>query len=103
MRDPYQVLGLAPGATKEEVEAAYRAAAKAAHPDQGGTDEAMAEVNAARDRIKAFLAGDAVYDPNDFDEPDPGAQHGAQQQPPPSGGGGSPTATTPSGAATARR
>jgi curved DNA-binding protein CbpA len=43
VRDPYKVLGLAPGADAEEVESAWRAAAKSAHSDHhGGTDEAMA-------------------------------------------------------------
>jgi hypothetical protein len=45
-----QVLGIdandAP--TRNDVEAAYRAAAKRAHPDLGGSSEAMAEVNQAR-------------------------------------------------------
>lgn len=52
-RDPYEVLGLRPGASKEDVEAMYRVRAKAAHPDGGGSDEAMAELNAARDRVLA--------------------------------------------------
>lgn len=34
--------------TRNDVEAAYRAAAKRAHPDLGGSSEAMAEVNQAR-------------------------------------------------------
>ena len=34
---------------KETIEAAYRACAKARHPDAGGSHEAMAELNAARD------------------------------------------------------
>jgi hypothetical protein len=34
--------------TKDQVEAAYRLAAKKAHPDKGGSDDAMAELNRAR-------------------------------------------------------
>jgi hypothetical protein len=35
---------------RETVEAAFRARAKECHPDAGGTNEAMAELNAARDQ-----------------------------------------------------
>lgn len=47
-RDPWEVLGLRPGASREDVEAMYRVRARAAHPDNGGSSEAMAELNAAR-------------------------------------------------------
>jgi len=52
-RDPYEVLGLRPGADAVLVNAAYAALAKQAHPDKGGTDVAMAELNAARDALLA--------------------------------------------------
>jgi hypothetical protein len=48
-RSPWRILGVAPNATREAIEAAYRAKAKAAHPDAGGSTAAMAELNAARD------------------------------------------------------
>lgn len=48
-RSPWGVLGVKPNATREEVEAAYRAKAKAAHPDAGGSTAAMAELNQARE------------------------------------------------------
>ncbi len=44
-----EVLQLNPGATKEQIEASYRLAAKKAHPDVGGSTEAMAELTRARD------------------------------------------------------
>lgn len=44
----HEVLGLPPTASRDEIERAYRAKAKAAHPDAGGSDAAMAEINAAR-------------------------------------------------------
>lgn len=46
-----EVLGLARDASpsQSEIEAAYRALARKAHPDQGGSTAAMAELNAARD------------------------------------------------------
>ena len=53
--DPYRVLGLSPGASKDEVTKAYRKLAKKYHPDLNPGDEAaakkMAEVNAAYDSI----------------------------------------------------
>lgn len=48
----WQVLGVAPTATADEVAAAYRKLAAAAHPDRGGSDAAMARLNAARDASK---------------------------------------------------
>ncbi|HEX8585020.1 MAG TPA: J domain-containing protein [Allosphingosinicella sp.] len=45
-----QVLGLKPGATAAEINAAWRERANTAHPDKpGGSDAAMARLNAARD------------------------------------------------------
>lgn len=52
-RDPWEVLGLRPGASADEIEAMYRVKAKAAHPDAGGSDAAMQELNDARERAKA--------------------------------------------------
>ena len=53
--DPYSVLGLSPGASKDEVTKAYRKLAKKYHPDLNPGDEQaakrMAEVNAAYDSI----------------------------------------------------
>lgn len=46
----WQVLGVSPRATVDEIKAAYRAKAPAAHPDHGGCDAAMARLNAARDQ-----------------------------------------------------
>lgn len=40
-------LGLTPGVTTEEVKARYHELALEAHPDKGGTDEAMYELQAA--------------------------------------------------------
>lgn len=49
-RSWWEVLGIAPNVavTEAMIHALYREAAKKAHPDHGGTTEAMAEVNAAR-------------------------------------------------------
>jgi hypothetical protein len=42
-------LGLAP--TTEEIKAAYRRRSLECHPDKGGSDKAMAEINAAYERL----------------------------------------------------
>ena len=41
--------------TDEELQQAWRTAAKSAYPDAGGSDAAMAEINAARDLLEAQL------------------------------------------------
>ena len=46
---PWAVLRLKPGASAEAINEAYRTRAKLAHPDNGGTDQAMTELNVARD------------------------------------------------------
>jgi hypothetical protein len=48
----WQVLGVAENASLVLIEQAYRDAAKKAHPDAGGSDAAMARLNAARDAGK---------------------------------------------------
>jgi hypothetical protein len=45
------VLGLAEGATREEIRAAHRRLMQAAHPDHGGSDWLAARVNQARDYL----------------------------------------------------
>ncbi len=47
-RDPWVVLGLRPNASREQVETMFKLLAQTAHPDKGGSNEAMAELNAAR-------------------------------------------------------
>lgn len=45
----HEVLGVAPGADKATIRAAYRKLAHRYHPDKGGSTERMAEINAAKD------------------------------------------------------
>ncbi|MDP4004942.1 DnaJ domain-containing protein [Methylobacterium sp. NEAU K] len=49
--EAYEILGLQRGATAEQVRAAHRSLMKITHPDQGGSGEQAARVNAARDRL----------------------------------------------------
>ncbi|MFC5509339.1 J domain-containing protein [Bosea massiliensis] len=47
------VLGVHPHAGRDEVNTVYRKLARKHHPDAGGTVEAMARINAARDQALA--------------------------------------------------
>lgn len=51
---PRRLLGLPArkAFTEEELQQGWRTAAKAAHPDAGGSDAAMARLNAARDLLQ---------------------------------------------------
>ena len=51
------VLGVADDATLPQVEAAYRDLARRCHPDVGGSAEAMARINRARDMARKELGG----------------------------------------------
>jgi hypothetical protein len=64
MRDPYQVLGISPEASDDEVKKAYREQAKKYHPDNYANTEfsdiageKMKEINEAYDRILQMRAG----------------------------------------------
>ena len=57
-RDPYEVLGISPSATDDEVKSAYRALARKYHPDNYANnplsdlaEEKMQEINDAYDAI----------------------------------------------------
>lgn len=53
----WQVLGVAESASRADIDVAYRRLAPAAHPDSGGSDAAMARLNAARDVGRAATNG----------------------------------------------
>ena len=49
--EAYRVLGLAQGASVEEVRAAYRRLMRKVHPDLGGSSALAALLNAAKERL----------------------------------------------------
>jgi hypothetical protein len=54
--DPHAVLGVAPGASPDDITASYRELAKRWHPDRGGGAEAearMADINAAYELLRS--------------------------------------------------
>ena len=56
---PYEVLGIQPRASDDDIRTAYRRAAKAAHPDRNGGDHArMAAVNLAYEKLSAPRDGE---------------------------------------------
>jgi DnaJ-domain-containing protein 1 len=50
--NPYQVLGVSPFASDEEIRSAYLRMAKSCHPDRGGNVEEMKRINKAYEEIK---------------------------------------------------
>ena len=64
MNNPYEVLGIKPGASEEEIRAAYRELVKKYHPDKYRDSdlaemagEKMKEINAAYDEVQKIRSG----------------------------------------------
>lgn len=60
--NPYQVLGLSPGASEEEVKRAYRKLAMKHHPDRGGDEAEFKRIKEAYESITAGNAYEPQYD-----------------------------------------
>lgn len=69
-KSPYEILGVSPGASKEEVTKAYRKLAKKYHPDLNPGDESaakkMSEINAAYEEIKSGRASSYTAGHSDY-------------------------------------
>ena len=58
--NPHAVLGVRPGASRDEVRAAWRRTARATHPDHGGDPGAFAAAADAYERLGEAVPGRAV-------------------------------------------
>jgi hypothetical protein len=71
--DPFDVLGVGPDATLDEVRAARRRLARDLHPDVGGEPDAMRRVNIAFEAVVAHLTGRRPLRRPETAAPAPGA------------------------------
>jgi ferredoxin len=79
--DPFDVLGVDPGADEEAIERAYRKRVKEAHPDHGGSQRAFERVRAAYDAIQSGAAT-TPDEEDDSTEDDTVDRRGQRRRPP---------------------
>jgi DnaJ-class molecular chaperone len=63
--NPYEILGLQPGASEADIKKAYRDLARKSHPDKGGTEEKFKQINEAYTQI---MKGDPMEEFPELDE-----------------------------------
>lgn len=87
MRDPYEVLGVSPNASDEEVKRAYRELARKYHPDNYQNnpladlaEEKMKEVNEAYDAITKSRSGGGSYQSGGYQSGYSSQSYGYQSQ-----------------------
>tara|TARA_Y100001968_G_C19165190_1_gene622864 strand:- start:57 stop:719 length:663 start_codon:yes stop_codon:yes gene_type:complete len=72
--DPYQILNVHPNSTIEEIKKAYRQLVKIHHPDKGGDETVMLQINAAWELLKNkhkklnLNKSNKTYYPNNFNQ-----------------------------------
>ena len=91
MRDPYEVLGVAKGASAKDIKSAYRKLAKKYHPDQNPDDPMAKERFAAANQAYEIIGDDqkrAAYDRGEIDGEGKQRFHGSEG----AAGGGDPFA-----------
>ena len=69
LRQARSLLGVGPGAGREEIIGAHRRLTALVHPDRGGTTSAMQEANAARDLLLGELPAESLTPPGDDHPP----------------------------------
>jgi hypothetical protein len=78
--DPFAVLGVSPDATLDEVRLARRRLARGAHPDHGGDEARMREINLAFDQAVRAILRPAAAAPEPAAPPVPPTPRPARQR-----------------------